>query len=167
MPEVRRTIKIGDTVRWRGGWGTDPAKDVKVKGMLLTTRPREKHDGVKVKEVDINNDVGGNMVCFDLDNGHWAYSEQIEGRVLDSGTVVIPVRTGGWPKRQDAELKRDLRKSLIRLDYWEAEAVSVCLKEWYDQCGPIEDLDGNKVGLTKERYELLIEKLDRLLDLEY
>ena len=167
MPNTRRTIRIGDTVRWRGGWGTDPAKDVKVKGMLLTQQPREKHDGVKVKEVDINNDVGGNMVCFDLDNGHWAYSDQIEGRVLDSGTMVIPVRAEGRIKLQNAELKRDLRKSLIRLDYWEAEAVSHTLKEWYEQCGPIEDLDGNKVGLTKERYELLIEKLDRLLDLEY
>jgi hypothetical protein len=47
-----------------------------VKGMALTEEPREKY-GESVDEVDLYS-VRENCVVFDLDNGHWCYSEQID-----------------------------------------------------------------------------------------
>jgi hypothetical protein len=73
---MSETIKIGDSVVWRGGFGQDMALSATVKGMALTEEPREKY-GESVDEVDLYS-VRENRVVFDLDNGHWCYSEQID-----------------------------------------------------------------------------------------
>lgn len=71
-----KTIKIGDTVVWKGCFGLNAPLSAKVTGMELTAFPRCKY-GHKVKEVSLEA-VKANLVVFSLDNGHWAYSEQIE-----------------------------------------------------------------------------------------
>lgn len=71
------TIKLGTEVIYRGAWGTDAPKRVKVVGLTLTDHPRDKY-GKSVKEVAID-DVKANKVCFDLSDGHWCYSDQIRG----------------------------------------------------------------------------------------
>ena len=62
------TLKVGDTVMSRFG-------EAKIIFMELTEGPREKY-GKDVKEVSWHW-VDRNMVMFDLDNGHWSYSENI------------------------------------------------------------------------------------------
>jgi hypothetical protein len=69
-------IKVGDRVNWRGGFGADTPKIATITGMDITEQPREKY-GESVEEVDIDL-IRQNRVLFSLDNGHWAYSDQIE-----------------------------------------------------------------------------------------
>lgn len=68
-------LKIGDTVMWCGWFGAHAPKPAVVTGMEVTKQPRDKY-GKQVKEVDWSL-VEDNRVCFMLDNGHWAYSDQI------------------------------------------------------------------------------------------
>ena len=73
---MSETIKVGDTVVWRGGFGMNMPLSVTVRGMTLTEHPREKY-GTEVEEV-YKRDVRENRVLFDLDNDHWCYCEQID-----------------------------------------------------------------------------------------
>lgn len=68
-------LKIGDTVSWRGCFGSDPAKDAEVKEIIITEQPRTKY-GKNVDSVDWEL-VKENRVLVDLTNGFWAYGEQI------------------------------------------------------------------------------------------
>ena len=69
-------VKIGDTVKWRGGFGNDGPKLAVVSGLSVTTIAGDKY-GDQVEEAD-ESLVAQNRVVFDLANGHWAYSDQIE-----------------------------------------------------------------------------------------
>ena len=64
-------LKIGDTVNWRGCFGSALPLSAKVIGIT---------DGGKygddVTEIDWSKVTKRNVVV-DLDNGHWAYAEQI------------------------------------------------------------------------------------------
>jgi len=64
-------LKIGDTVMSRYG-------EAKIVRMELTDGPREKY-GQEIEEVSWHL-VELNLVMFDLDNGHWSYSENISRR---------------------------------------------------------------------------------------
>ena len=70
------SIKVGDQVVYRGGWGMDPARIVTVTGLEVTDMPREKYgeprDEVRWEVVE------DNRVMFTVSDGHWAYSEQID-----------------------------------------------------------------------------------------
>lgn len=68
-------LKIGDTVSWRGGFGMEDPMPAIVIAMEVTDEPRDKY-GSTVDEVDWHI-VEENRVVFTLDNGHWAYGEQI------------------------------------------------------------------------------------------
>ena len=68
-------VKIGDTVLWRGGWGSDAPLAAVVDGLDITDEPREKY-GTPVQEAYWA-DVQDNRVLFSLSNGHWAYGSQI------------------------------------------------------------------------------------------
>ena len=68
-------LKVGDTVSWRGSWGSDAPKLAKVVGLAVTDRPREKH-GFSVELVHWSV-VETNHCIVDLDNGHWAYGFQV------------------------------------------------------------------------------------------
>jgi hypothetical protein len=73
---MTKTIKIGDKVIWRGHFGTDLPMQVTVKGLEVTDEPRGKY-GKDVDEVSTDL-VEENRVVFDLENGCWAYSDQID-----------------------------------------------------------------------------------------
>ena len=83
MSERDETLKIGDTVMWRDGWGHDPPCKAVVVGITLTERPREKH-GHEVEEVYWTT-VKENRAVVSLNNGKWAYGEQIE-QITEHGT---------------------------------------------------------------------------------
>jgi len=68
-----KIIKVGDTVSWRGSWGSHPPRAAKVIHIEKTEQPRQKYgesvDSIKVTEKS--------YAVFILDNGHWAYGDQI------------------------------------------------------------------------------------------
>jgi len=66
-------IKVGDKVLWRGNFGLELGEYARIVRMELCERDREKH-GVPVEWIS---DDQKNRTVFDLDNGHWAYGEQI------------------------------------------------------------------------------------------
>lgn len=68
-----KTLKVGQSVTYRGGWGKDDPKDVKVIGIELCQQEHEKY-GTPVKEVNVE-DIPRSV--FDLDDGHWCYGYQI------------------------------------------------------------------------------------------
>ena len=71
--ETKGVLKIGDTVRWAGAFGSQNAKDAKITGIELT---RGGKYGDPVDEIEWS-EVYDRNVCVDLDNGHWAYASQI------------------------------------------------------------------------------------------
>lgn len=66
-------LKVGDSVAWRGRWGADPPKLVKVTDIERVAEG-EKY-GTPVEEMDWA-DVPGRSVVT-LDTGHWAYGSQL------------------------------------------------------------------------------------------
>ena len=74
-------LRIGDTVRWRGAWGQNPPRRV------VVVRIERCPEGTKYGEFVIEipwRDVPDRCVV-DLDNGHWAYGDQIS-RQEEEGT---------------------------------------------------------------------------------
>ena len=69
------TLKIGDRVRWSGGFGAQRARPAVVTGIVLTEL-HEKY-GTTADSVSWSR-VRQNCAVVDLDNGHWAYGSQIE-----------------------------------------------------------------------------------------
>ena len=68
-------VKVGDKVMWSGAFGSQKPVPAKVVSMEITDEPREKY-GEPAKEVSWDL-INQNRVLFVLDNGHWAYSDQI------------------------------------------------------------------------------------------
>jgi hypothetical protein len=68
-------VRIGDNVKWRGCFGMDAPRSAVVTGLEITDAPRTKY-GREVEEASWEL-VRQNRVLFTLDNGHWAYGEQI------------------------------------------------------------------------------------------
>lgn len=73
MSRFSGTLKIGDEVNWRGGFGRDAKKKAKVEAIQITNGGKYGDD---VEEVEWSK-VRDRNVVVDLDNGHWAYAEQI------------------------------------------------------------------------------------------
>ena len=68
------TLRVGDTVLWRGGWGRDAPQWATVTHLEVCVEPGDKY-GVPVDQVPW---VEVDRVIVDLDNRHWAYGSQIE-----------------------------------------------------------------------------------------
>ena len=68
-------IVVGDWVVYRGGFGNDLPRPVKVSQMEVTDWAREK-DG-QIREVVSLELVKANRVLFILGDGHWCYADQI------------------------------------------------------------------------------------------
>lgn len=69
------TLKVGDTVLWRGAFGRDAAREAVVEAIEHTANPHEK-DGDDVDSIDWET-VRADRAIVTLDNGHWAYGIQI------------------------------------------------------------------------------------------
>jgi hypothetical protein len=67
-------LKVGDTVLWRGGFGSDPAKPAKVTHIEIV-KLGQKEGGVEVQDVPWG--IVRDYVVVSLDNGHWAYGRQL------------------------------------------------------------------------------------------
>ena len=69
-----KTIKVGDKITYRGGWGNNEPKEATVENIEYCCEEHTKY-GVCVNEVE-EEDVRKSV--FDLDDGHWCYGYQIE-----------------------------------------------------------------------------------------
>lgn len=66
-------LKIGHRVNWRGAWGRQAAKEVTVTGIEIGCVGKTGHTvGWTFWEA-----IEGRNTIVSLDNGHWAYGNQI------------------------------------------------------------------------------------------
>ena len=72
---MRNTLKIGDKVWWRGGFGSEPAKLATVEEIEITNGYKY---GEQVDEVSWKQVYDRNVVVSFSDNDHWAYASQIK-----------------------------------------------------------------------------------------
>ena len=72
--KVDSTLKVGDKVMWRGGWGRYAAQPARIQSMELLSKGSS-DDGVGINEVLWS--MVENYVVVTLDNGKWAYGYQI------------------------------------------------------------------------------------------
>ena len=68
-------LRVGDSILWRGGWGSEPEKSVKVRAIQINESNGSKY-GKDVKLVGWDT-VVERKVLVDLDNEHWAWGNQI------------------------------------------------------------------------------------------
>lgn len=73
-PKKAERLKVGDNVLWRGSFGSDPAKEAKVEGIEIC-KSGSKYG--KVANSVSWDTVNSRNVVVSLDNGHWAYGNQI------------------------------------------------------------------------------------------
>ena len=66
-------MKVGDTVMWRGCFGMDAPKPAKIESIEETQQRRSKY-GDAVNEIAWSRK---DYALVTLDNGHWAYGEQL------------------------------------------------------------------------------------------
>jgi len=67
-------LKVGDTVLWRGTYGTEPAEPAEVIGIQRDCVDKY---GKAVSELPWAQ-ATSRTVIIDLANGHWAYGNQLE-----------------------------------------------------------------------------------------
>lgn len=67
-------LKVGDTVNWKGSWGKDATKQVKVVSIEIDCVGKE---GTPVNEVPWDEVTETDTVIVVLENSHWAYGYQI------------------------------------------------------------------------------------------
>ena len=70
---MKSNLCVGDTVWWRGNFGTSGSKKAKVVRIEVVERG-EKEGGTLVETVPW---AMKDSIVVDLDNGHWAYGDQI------------------------------------------------------------------------------------------
>ena len=75
-------LRVGDSVLWQGGWGSEPERSVKVIAIQINESNGSKY-GEDVQLVGWDT-VVERKVLVDLDNAHWAWANQI--RPSERGT---------------------------------------------------------------------------------
>ena len=68
-------LKIGDRVTWRGAYGKDAPCIATIEHITLTRGPYQK-GGEDVEQISLDTLRQG-LAVIDLDNGHWAYANQV------------------------------------------------------------------------------------------
>lgn len=75
------TLKTGDPVKWRGGFGTHPAQEARVVGITLMDDTATCIGNVEQIAWGLTDN---RLVTVVLDNGHWAYGFQVEPVLTDA-----------------------------------------------------------------------------------
>jgi len=75
MSETSDTLRIGDTLMWRGSFGMEPARPAKVIGITISYHG-DKY-GESVEEIEWDNALYNRAVILTLDNNSWCYGDQI------------------------------------------------------------------------------------------
>ena len=75
MEKIKKDyLKIGDKVKWKGAWGAEPSKLVKITDIDICEIGEK--NGRTVQKV-LWDKVDSRKVVVSLDNGHWAYGFQL------------------------------------------------------------------------------------------
>lgn len=74
--DSKKTIRVGDRLSYRT-FGSEHYHSAVVTGIEKTSAPWEKY-GTPVQSIPADE---ADCACFDFDDGHWAYGEQVR---LDS-----------------------------------------------------------------------------------
>ena len=78
----QQIISVGDTVIYRGNFGKGHEEIVKVTGLSVLLKPRDKYSVIDEGIDSVTyGQVQENRVIFDFDNERWAYADQIVGKV--------------------------------------------------------------------------------------
>jgi hypothetical protein len=72
---MENVLRVGDSVMWRGGFGSDAPKLAIVKNIEICSEGSK--NGMKVSNCDWEKVKKGNVVV-DLSNGHWCYGSQLD-----------------------------------------------------------------------------------------
>lgn len=70
---MKDTLHVGDMVFWRGRWGQDNPLPAVVKGISVGYNTDAEATVESIEWANVNS----RDVIVDLDNGHWAYGNQI------------------------------------------------------------------------------------------
>lgn len=70
---MKDTLHVGDMVFWRGRWGQDNPLPAVVKGISVGSNTDAEATVESIEWANVNS----RDVIVDLDNGHWAYGNQI------------------------------------------------------------------------------------------
>ena len=71
-------LKVGDKVMWRGAWGQEPAKEATIESMSLCPKGSKHCRDIKSADWNTVKGHGRGQILVDLDNGHWAYGDQLD-----------------------------------------------------------------------------------------
>jgi len=96
-------IRVGNPVIYRPNFGEDLPILVQVSGITITDEPREKY-GNYTTEAPWSF-VLEDRICFDMNNGHWCYSSQIEAdfppsvlkKIMNDKKENLPTHMGKHP----------------------------------------------------------------------
>ena len=102
-------VSVGDTVIYCGSFGAGPAKSVTVKALTLTEGKRQAY-GKTVPSVSVE-EIDAGLVCFDLSDGHWCYSDQIKEIIAPAGSERVRLTE----KSHDEMLERMVQDILAML----------------------------------------------------
>jgi hypothetical protein len=69
-----KMLNVGDTVNWRGSFGSAPAQPAKITGMEWCRMGCK--EGRRISYIDWDA-ANTRQLVVDLDNGHWAYGTQL------------------------------------------------------------------------------------------
>lgn len=89
MEQSKDTLKVGDTVLWRGGFGSEPAQEATVAKIVLVDEG--KRELAQVGEIAWGM-VDTRLVIVDLANGRWAYGAQIAALLTDQEAMAEVAR---------------------------------------------------------------------------
>lgn len=92
-------LNVNDTVIWRGAWGQEAPKPAKVEGIEIVPKG-QKYGGKEVQRVEWEKVINSGTIIVTLDNGHWAYGDQLS-----------PIET----KENDTPIERVLKNLLSEL----------------------------------------------------
>jgi len=158
-PDFRKnaTVKVGDTVWWRGSWGTEEALLAQVDGLQL--------DGDEMEEIYWSDIMGNSRddVVVVLKNGHWAYGKQISP-YEEKTPPKIKRRSRSWkgvvrnpnflpPKGQWVQPDRDLKRdeSCWPVTFGYGEHYKVLDYDWVEN----EKVLVLKTGPREDNYEIV------------
>ena len=82
---MKKVIKIGSKIIYKGAWGTQSEKEVTIEGMQLCEEEGDKY-GVDANEIPWEQK---NYGVYDLSDGHWCYGYQIVELVADANEITL------------------------------------------------------------------------------
>jgi hypothetical protein len=113
-------LRIGDTVMWRGGFGTAPARPTKVTDIEVCD-PGFK-EGTPVDEIPWS-EVRGRRVVVSTAAGPWAYGEQISRIEAAPGIAVVLIDPATGAVEWSGKLEEFLIDNAETIDAEEAKLV--------------------------------------------